>query len=259
MNNILNSKANRRKLVTCVLSFVFFLEGMMFFNHYSYAYHVDQVRDDLSKLEKMLEGNASSKPLGASLLDIYEPTDDFGDIRLRNLTGRIVNSTEYAIENADELNQVSKLKKAVDEIAEVQEMEVNIIHDTLQKIETDDISQQVEATYNKAVVLKDRVAQATEEIQTAIDNNQQFIEIDIVTDKDDSHGKHAANHEEEEQEYVPHDNPNIDRILRQKVEDAAQREANRQRIKLIEKGREAQKAQKLKNKVTINNQKNKTS
>jgi len=258
LNNILNSKIHRRKLVTCVLSFVFFLEGMMFFNHYSYAYHVDQVKNDLETLENLLEGNVTSAPLGASLLDIYEPTDDFGDIKLRNLTDRIINSTEHAIENADELTQVGKLKKAVDEIAEVQEKEVSIIHNVIEEIEADDISREVETTYHKAVVLQDRVAVATAEIQTAIDSGQNYIEIDIVTDKDDSHGKKHHEEDEHDSNYQYHDNPNIDRILKQKDEDAAQREANRKRIKLIEEGREAQKAQKQKNKVTINNLKNAT-
>ena len=261
MNNILNSTNYRRRLVSVLLSFVFFLEGMMFFNHYSYAYHVDQVRSDLEKLEEILEGEGTGTPLGASLLSIYEPTDDFGDIRLRNLTSKIINSTEHAIENADEIHQVGKLKQAVDEIAEVQEQEVSIIGSALNKIEADDISREVTTTYKKAVDLKEKVTQAAAEVQTAIDNHQEYIEIDIVTDKDDPHGRNHQNHDadqEHEEIDLPHDNPNIDRIMRQKIEDARQREENRKRIKLIEEGREAQKAQKQKNKVIINNFKNAT-
>ena len=263
MNNILNSKANRRKLVTCILSFVFFLEGMMFFNHYSYAYHIDQARDDLEKLERILgEEKGTTNPLGASLLGIYEPEDEFSDIRLKNLTVKIVDSTEYAIENADDIRQVSKLKKAVDEITEVQEEQISAIHQAMDRIEAEDISHEVKTTYEKAVDLKAKVEQATATIQTAIDNHEDYIEIDIKTDKDESHGESGQDHnadQEHEEIYVPHDNPNIDRIMRQKIEDAKQREANRKRIRLIEEGRDAQKTQKQKNKLTkLNNQTNRS-
>jgi hypothetical protein len=244
-----------RKLVTCVLSVIFFFEGMLFYNHYSYAHHVDQISNSLDKLGEILDGNTSNKPLGASLLGIYEPENDFGDIELRNLTRKIVNSTEYAIENADDITQTKKLKKAVDEIAEVQEREVDMIHNALEKVEADDISQEVETTYHKAVDLKEKVAEASVEIQTAIDNNQETIEIDIITDKDHAHGSGHHEKEEEHSAHTPHSNPNIERIEQQKLEDAAQREANRKRIMLIEEGREAQKAQKMKNKLLKNNQK----
>ena len=261
MNNILNSKSHRRKLVTCVLSVIFFLEGMMFFNHYSYAYHVQQAKDGLETLEKVLNKKDTGSPLGASLLGIYEPEDDFGDIRLRNLSNRIVNSTEYAIENADDIRQVGKLKKAVDEITEVQERQVSAIHNALERVEAENISREVTATYEKAVDLKAKVAEATDEIQWAIDNHQDYIEIDIKTDKDESHGESGQDHKADQEHGAvdtPHDNPNIDRIMRQKIEDAKQREANRERIRLIEEGREAQKAQKQKNKITINRLKNAT-
>lgn len=251
MNKILYSKTHRRKLVTCVISFVFFLEGMMFYNHHSYAYHVEQAQDNVKRLEGILEGKVSEKPLGASLLGIYEPTDDFGDIKLRNLTGKIVNSTEYAIENADDIKITTKLKTAIDEIAGVQEKQVSVIHSAIAKIEADDISQEVTKTYEKAVDLKEKVAVATEEIELALENGQEYIDINILTDKEDSHGNgHDGDTERNATDGAPHSNPNLERIMHQKEEDAAQREVNRKRIRLIEEGRDAHKAQQLKNKLT---------
>lgn len=251
MNKSNSAKTILRKLATCVLSLAFFLEGMMFYNHYSYAYHVNEVRNDLSELQNLLEDNEPKKVLGASILDVYEVKDDFGDLRLKNLTKKIVNSTEYAIENADDIRQVHKLKKAVDEISEVQDEGVTMIHSAMEKVKTETISAEVKTTYDKAVDLREKVGKASLQIQAAIDNHQDTIEIDILTDKDEDHEGF-----QEEQGQTTHavtpgpTNPNLERILKQREEDAKQREANRKRIKLIEEGNEAQRAQKLKNKLS---------
>lgn len=238
-----------KQLITCALSVLFFLEGMMFYNHYSYAHHIDEAKDSIQKLEQILEDGSSSNPLGASLLGIFEARDNFVDIQYKHLTQKIINSTEMAIENADDITEVSKIKIAIDEISEVQKKEVSIIHKTLQKIEADDISQEVEADYSKAVVLKQKVVKATAQIQEAISNNQETIEINIVTDLDEPHSpeQHEEDKSSEESTNPSHSNPNLERIRHQKMEDAAQREVNRKRIRLIEEGREAQKAQKHRN------------
>jgi len=204
------------KVFTVFISLIFFAEGMMFYNHYSYTHHVDQVKDKLNQLEQILDGNTSKSPLGASLLGIYEPKDDFGDIELRNLTKKIINLTEYAIENADDINEVKKLDRAISEIAAVQEKEVELFKQTMEKVEAEDIEKDIEHNYHKAVDLKDKVAEANTEIQEAIENDQEFIEIDIVTEKDKSHDS-GAHHEKQEKKKdtshtTPKKNANLERI-----------------------------------------------
>lgn len=241
-----------RKVVTCALSLAFFMEGMMFYNHYSYAHHVDEVKDSLSELGDLLEGKEPKPALGASILEVYEVNDDFGDIKLRNLTRKIVSSTQHAIENADDIRQTKKLKKAVDEISAVQNDGVIMIHSAMQKVETA-YRPDVETAYNKALDLQEKVTKASHKIQTAINDHQDTIEINILTDKDDDQHELQEDHEgnsEAAHVATPKPNPNLERILRQKEEDAAQREANRKRIQLIEKGNQAQSAQRLKNKLS---------
>ena len=244
-----------RKLATCLLSITFFAEGMMFYNHYSYAHHIGEVKNDLSELAELLEGKEPERILGASLLDVYGVDDNFGDIKLRNLTRKIVSSTQHAIENADDIKQTKKLKKAVDEISAVQADGVLMIESTIDKMESEDLSKEVEKTYDKALHLQEKVAQASEEIQVAIENNQETIDIDILTSKDKAHHEAKENHEEKHEEAAIRNNatkpnPNLERILKQRELDAKQREANRKRIKLIESGKQAQETQKSKNRLS---------
>jgi len=239
------------------MSVIFFWEGMMFYNHYSYAYQIEQAQSSLNRLEDILDGKGSNNPLGASLLGIYEPKDAFGDIEVRNLAKGIVSSTEYAIKNVEEVKQVSKLKNMVDEISGIQEKQVKVIHNALAKIESKDIGKEVEVTYDKAVGLQAKVTQASEVIQTAIDNHQETIEIDIMNSEE---SPQVEEQKEEVKEVKPtvslHKNPIIERIDQQKIEDAKQREANRVRIKLVEEGWTAKRAQEMKNKVLISKKTN---
>jgi hypothetical protein len=156
---------------------------------------------------------------------------------------------------------VKKLDQAISEIAAVQEKEVDLFKQTMEIVKAEDIEKDIEHSYHKAVDLKDKVAEANTEIQEAIENDQEFIEIDIVTEKDKSHdsGGHHEKHEKKKDttHVTPKKNANLERIEQHKRDDAKEREANRKRIKLIEKGRKAQKAQKMKNKLSKNNQKDK--
>ncbi len=255
MNNTRRFKTIARKLGTCALSIAFFAEGMMFYNHYSYAHHVEEAKSSITELEEILEGKGSENLLGASLLDAFEVDDNLGDIKLRNLTRKIVSSTEHAIKNADDIKQTKKLKKAVDQISVVQNESVTMIESAMEKVESKDLGKEVEKTYDKALDLQEKVVQASEEIQVAIDNNQQTIDIEILADK--SHGHHESEEDSEEHDEqvaepaaVTRPNPNLERILKQREEDAKQREANRKRIKLIESGRQAKEAQRVKNKLS---------
>jgi len=173
-----------KKITTFVLSGIFFLQGIMFYNHYTYAHHVDQAKNSLRQLEDLLSNGTSNSLLGASVLNTFEAKDVFGDIRLKHLTNKIINSTKYAIENADELTKVSKLKSAINEISELQVKEVKLIHTAMKSIENEVINQEVKHSYNIAVDLKNKVTEASKEIQKAIDENQELIKIDIKTSKD---------------------------------------------------------------------------
>ena len=76
---------------------------MMFYNHYTYAHHLDQAKNGIDRLEEVLSKEVETSPLGASILNAFTVEDNLKDIRLKHLTAKIVNATEYAIENADTL------------------------------------------------------------------------------------------------------------------------------------------------------------
>ncbi len=237
-----------KKLTSIIISIVFFAEGMMFYNHYSYAHHVNQAKGEMIYLQSLLEGDKKiGKGLKASVLEAFniEINENENEIRLKNLSKKIVDSTEYAIENADDIKKVSKLKKAIDEINELQTNSIDIIKNTMQKIEDESVNNEVGVIYNTAIDLKKKVNHASAEIQTAIDNNQKKIEINIHTSKDKKH--HGEEIKEEEHEAKR--NATDVRVEKKKEEDKIQRNANIERIKLIEQGKESQRSQELARKM----------
>lgn len=242
-----------KKFISIFLSTIFFVEGMMFYNHYSYAYHVDQAQSSLNELEQRLDDNAKDPALGASVLGIFALEDGLGDVRLKQLAKKIVNSTEHAVENADDITRTQKLKTALDEIFTLQELEVDLISNALEKVEDESISEKIGHSYEKAVDLKEKVEVANLEVQEALENNQETIHINIVTSKDKDHGNSHDDEDEHDK-----DTPGwstSERIQQKKEEDAHQREINRERILIIEEGKAAKKSQELKNRINKAQQK----
>ena len=236
-------------MTSIVISIIFFAEGMMFYNHYSYAHHINQAEGELIYLQSLLNDDKKvGKGLKASVLEAFnvEIDKNENEIKLKNLSKKIVNSTELAIEIADDIKRVSKLKKAINEINELQTNSISMIENTMQKINDELVNKEIGTIYDTAVDLKEKVDHAKIEIQTAIDNNQKKIEINIPTKMDKNH------HHEEKAEEIKHEikhNATDLRIEKKKEEDKIERNANIERIKLIEKGKESQKSQELARKM----------
>lgn len=251
MNKPIIIEVSMKKIARVLLAGIFFVEGMMFYNHYSYAHHVEQAQSDLNELGQILENGLSPNPLKASVLSAFSPEDGLTDMKLKYLSKRIVSSTEHAIENADDITKTSKLKTALDQIAVIQNEEVILIKSAITKVQDKSASLEIEAVHQKAVDLKDKVQLASVTVQEAIDNQQEEIEINIITSKDkDQHKETDSNVTNQEvpqspDATIPKGNATDERIRRKKLEDEAQREANRKQIKVIEEGRDAKHNQDL--------------
>jgi len=233
--------------MVCVL---LFMEGMMFYNHYSYAYHVSQATGDIHILENVLEGSSYNAGLKASILEAFNINDSKNnEVQFKNLSKKIVDSTEFAIEIADDIKVVKKLKKAINEISEVQLKSIDTIQKVIENIEDESIGKEVKMTYKTAMDLKEKVSEASKEIQIAIDNNRKKIEINIVTSKDKNHHDNDESEEEnEDDQHIKYSAVDI-QIKKKKEEDTIQRAANIERIQLIEKGKISQKSQELERKM----------
>lgn len=246
MNNKHKLKNITKKLTSIIISIIFFAEGMMFYNHYSYAHHINQAKGELIYLQSLLDGDKKiGKGLKASVLEAFnvEINENENDIKLKNLSKKIVDSTEQAIEIADDMKRVVKLKKAIDEINDFQTNSISIIENAIQKIEDESVNEKAKAVYDTAIDLKEKVNHAKKEIQTAIDNNQKKIEINIHT-KLDKHHHGEIDKDESDDHKNTKQTANDIRIEKNKKEDAIQRNANIERIKIIEKGNSADKAAK---------------
>lgn len=233
-----------KKFTSIAICALLFMEGVMFYNHYSYAHHIAQAKGDIHMLKNTLENNIPNTGLKASVLGIFNMNNGKNnEIQLRNLSNKIVDSTEFAIEIADDIKAVKKLEKAINEINEVQLKSIDTIQRVIEKIEDESISEEVKITYSTAVSLKEKVNQANEEIRTALDNNQEKIEINIVTSKDRNHHGHEEEITENEEHPVKLSAVDI-QTEKKKKEDVVQRAANTERIKIIEKGKNAERAAK---------------
>jgi len=242
-----------KKLTSILVCALLFIEGMMFYNHNSYAYHVSQANGDIHMLANVLEGNSSGTGLKASILEAFNmDSNSYNENQFKNLSKKIVDSTEFAIEIADDIKVVKKLEKAINEINEVQLESINTIQKAIEKIENKEVAEEVGIAYDTAVELEGKVSEAKKEIQTAIDNNQKKIEINIVTSKDKNHhnGHEDGDHKDSENEYDAILLVSADaRTEKRKEEDTVQRNANIERINLIEKGKTSQKSAELKRRM----------
>jgi hypothetical protein len=233
-----------KKFTSIAICALLFIEGMMFYNHHSYAYHVSQATGDIHMLENVLEGSSSNVGLKASVLEAFNiDNGKNNEIQLKNLSKKIVDSTEFAIEIADDMRVVKNLKKAVNEISEVQMKSIDTIQKAVEKIEDESIAEEIEIVYDTAVDLIEKVDEASKEIQRAIDNNQKKIKINIVTSKD--HGHHEHEEEIEDEQYGAGAMAANIRTQKKKEEDAIQRIGNIERINLIEKGKVSQRSEGL--------------
>ena len=238
-----------KKFTSIAICALLFIEGMMFYNHNSYAYHVSQATGDIHMLENVLEGSSFNVGLKASVLEAFNIDNGKNNaIQLKNLSKKIVDSTEFAIEIADDIKVVKKLKKAINEISEVQLKSIDTIQKAVEKIEDRSIAEEAEIAYDTAVDLKEKVDKASKEIQNAIDNNQKKIEINIITNKDKNH-HHGHEEEIEAEQYGAGAVAANIRTQKKKEEDEIQRTANIERISLIEKGQASQKSEELKRKM----------
>jgi hypothetical protein len=254
----------KKKLVSIILSGVFFVQGMMYVNHYSYGYHVDEVKEDLERLEAIVSGKAELKEnLSASVLGAVGAEYKSNEAELLNLSKRILSSTEHAIENADDLKKVQQLELALSEINHIQEKSLLLFEDALKAAEEKDVLDELKDIHSKANHLKTDVNHASDQIQQALQNGKKSLELDIKTSKEKHHHSksHAkASDESHDHEVIETDESdllsreikvvdNASRREKEKQDDAIEREANRKRIMLIEQGKSAQKSEALKSKM----------
>lgn len=246
MNNKFKLKNITKKTTSIVIGIIFLAEGMMFCNHYSYSHHIEQAKGEIIYLQSLIDNDKKiGKGLKASVLGVFNIETDTkeNDVKLKNLSKKIVNSTEHAIENADDIKKVSKIKKAIDEINKLQLSSIDIIENTMQKIEDESINKEMETIYDSAIDLKEKVSHAKIEIQTAINNNQKKININIYTKIDKNHHDEIKEDKSDNHENVK-PTKNTKRIEKKKDDDKKQRDANIKRIKIIEKVKIAEKASK---------------
>jgi len=173
-----------KKLASLILVGVFLLEGSMFYNHYTYTYHLNHAQGKLTELKELLDDNSSNTLLNASIINVFTVKDTFREEKLEHIVNKIINSTEYAIKNTNDIKNTSKLEKAINEIINLQIKEVELIHNVLEKVENKKIRQKIKLAYEKTVNLQEKVKLANEQIQIAIDNGETITEIDISTSKD---------------------------------------------------------------------------
>jgi len=246
-----------KKLVTAILlAGLLLIEGLMYYNHYSYGYHLEKASGSLQQLEAMLEKAPSEGMLSASILNASpEESQELDENKLSRMANKAVKSTERALKNVDDLEDIDKLKSAIDEILTFQDHQIKVLESVSLTLENPEVIHEMTDTIDIAIELQEKTVQAKEKVESAIANNQETIQVVIIAEKE--HQEHAEgevrSHDNTPEKEAPNshaathsvdtparatDNSHIDANqayeLEQKKKDEAQREANRQRILLIQ-------------------------
>jgi len=244
-----------KKLVTAILlAGLLMIEGWMYYNHYSYSHQLNVAEKNLLRLESQVTVTQRlQEALSASILDSEGPKKsnpkDATDGMLSNLATKAVKSTERALKNVDDTKDTHALSLAIDEILSFQDHQISVLKKISETLVDPEAIHEMNDAISRALTLQEKTIEARSKVDAAIAENQKTLEIVIIQEK-----KHHNHSTIEDTEPTPEESAEVSTFevvhqevqtmkpidaneafaLEQKAKDAAQREANRQRILLIQ-------------------------
>jgi len=187
INQIFIKKLKRYAVIAVLILIA--VTGTMYFNQNSYAYHLNKAGFALNKLDALLHGSRNQASLipnafadETSANDTDANASDENQIII--LVLEVDHETQAAIESAEQLSDINKLRNALNAIYVFQIREVDVLSDAVEAVSGQETTVKLTNVLVSSSDQQKLVSKALKFVKDSSDKGDRQVNIDIETDND---------------------------------------------------------------------------
>lgn len=162
-----------------IVAIIFVSGGFYYFNPgITYASHLNKARVALDKLETALNGTQPTSLIPSVYAEDGLTIDEEA---VAELTEEVVQETEAAIEDVEEMDDAEATAEALEEVSEVQEETIDVLSDATEIVTSDELGELIAAALLATSDAQDEVENALDEVAGALANGEVEVEVEVMS------------------------------------------------------------------------------